>query len=264
MRPRFGAVVLAVLGACRAAPLAVDPAATSAGTGLAPQGPLCWFGELQEVIERLQAGLAHLQSVAGYSARLVSHERIDGVLREPQLFDLRLRQRPFSVYLRCRAPARDAGREVLFSEEWNEGQLLVHTTGFLGALAGTLSLDPQGRLAMSDSRHPITAAGLERMAVQLIARLRAAATEAAAAAPRIGSGPARWGALELELVEIELAQQRVRIGFDPSTSVALAYALEELEGGEWRFMEEYRFEQLDWSPLWTDADFRPDCPAYGF
>lgn len=42
----------------------------------------------------------------------------------------------------------------------NDGRVLVRRAGPLGAMLGTLRLDPHDPLALSDSRHPITEAGI--------------------------------------------------------------------------------------------------------
>jgi len=98
-----------------------------------------------------------LASVAEYTATFCKQERINGELTEPQLMDLKMRHAPFSVYMKWLNG--DKGRQVLFVEGENGGKLLVKFGGWRSRLPA-LKLDPNGTLAMAESRHPITQAGI--------------------------------------------------------------------------------------------------------
>lgn len=49
---------------------------------------------------------------------------------------------------------------AVYRQGLNNGRLLAHRSGVLGALAGTLTLDPHDGLALADSRHSIMEVGL--------------------------------------------------------------------------------------------------------
>ncbi len=114
----------------------------------------------------LEKGLASFRSVSDYTATLHKQERIGGTLGEVQHVIVKMRHQPFSVYMKWKT--FDKGRELIYVEGQNDGNLLVQPGGWKGRLTGTLSLDPHGRMAMSESRHPITEIGLARLAEKLL------------------------------------------------------------------------------------------------
>ena len=76
---------------------------------------------------------------------------------------LKIRHKPFSVYLKFLAPDGVRGQEAIYVEGQNDGRLWVHR----GPLLGTLSLRPDSPAAMNRGRYPITEIGL----VNLVRRL---------------------------------------------------------------------------------------------
>lgn len=114
----------------------------------------------------LEKGCASFREVSDYTATLHKQERIGGTLGELQTVKVKLRHEPFSVYMKWQT--YDKGREIIYVEGQNDGNMLVQPGGWKGRLTGTLSLDPKGSMAMSESRHPITQAGLVRLAEKLL------------------------------------------------------------------------------------------------
>ncbi len=100
-----------------------------------------------------------MSQVRDYTAQFVKKELVDGRYITHNM-DMKFREQPFSVYLRFRD--QNEGRQVLFVQGANGGQLLVKETG-LKALAGTIRLNPTDSLALSENRHPITEAGIAKM-----------------------------------------------------------------------------------------------------
>ncbi len=117
-------------------------------------------------IHQLQKGIAQLESCPCYSTVFERVERIDGELKDEQQIELKLRHSPFSVYMKWLNG--DKGRELLYTDNENEGRMLVKLGGFKGRLIPTLRLDPLGSQAMSETRHPVTRAGLVNLAKELI------------------------------------------------------------------------------------------------
>lgn len=113
---------------------------------------------LRAKIELLERGQSYLASVSGYSADFHKQEMVNGELQEKQSIFLKCRHQPFSVYLLWLEG--DAGREVLYVDGQNGNKLLVHDGGWKSRLPA-LSLSPECSLAMSDSRYPVTKAGLQ-------------------------------------------------------------------------------------------------------
>lgn len=127
--------------------------------GEAPlQAPIRWAREVSRNME---------SNIADYTCTVTKRERINGILGKEEVMSAKVRHKPFSVYLCFKQPRRVNGREVIFVENANHGELQAHGVGF-EALAGTLSLKPDGRMAMKGNRHPITDMGMLNLAKQLI------------------------------------------------------------------------------------------------
>jgi outer membrane lipoprotein-sorting protein len=124
---------------------------------------------LMPVLRWASAGLAQMQAnVHDYSATLVKRERVSGKLNEYEYLFLKIRQKPFSVYMYFLGPASLKGREVIYVAGQNNGNMWAHTTGVQDTLVGTLSLKPDGMIAMQGQRYPLTEIGLVNLTQRLI------------------------------------------------------------------------------------------------
>lgn len=121
---------------------------------------------LQQTVDILQKGVARLEHVSKYSFVFNRQERIDGELRDEQQIAVKLRHAPFSVYMKWMTG--DKGRELLYTDNENEGRMLVKLGGLKGRFVPTLKLDPHGDRAKAESQHPVTQAGLKTMANELL------------------------------------------------------------------------------------------------
>jgi hypothetical protein len=84
------------------------------------------------------------------------------VLLPPNVLSMKVRNEPFSVYLRCEGPDADKGLEVYYVAGRNCGMMRVRPAGVLG-IFGFVSLDPRDPRAFAKNRHCITEAGLGTM-----------------------------------------------------------------------------------------------------
>lgn len=109
----------------------------------------------------------NLQRVNDYTCLFTKRERIDGKLTEHQQIMLKVRHKPFSVYMRFLGPESLEGQEALYVEGRNNNKLLAHSTG-LKRLVGTVALDPQGDMAMRGNLYPITEVGILKMVNRII------------------------------------------------------------------------------------------------
>lgn len=123
-----------------------------------------WALLMQKMI--LEKGKATFGQVSDYTATLHKQERLGSSLGDVQTVKVKLRHEPFSVYMKWLT--YDKGRELIFVEGENDGKMLVQPGGWKGRLTGTLALEPNGRMAMSESRHPPSEAGLVRLADTLL------------------------------------------------------------------------------------------------
>jgi hypothetical protein len=81
---------------------------------------------------------------------------------------VKIRHKPFSAYLYFLGPAKLKGQESIFVEGKNNGKLWGHGTGMEKTLFGTLSLDPNGMIAMRGNRYPITEIGVLNLVRRLV------------------------------------------------------------------------------------------------
>lgn len=119
-----------------------------------------WAIKMTAVI--FKQGFQNFGRIPDYTATLYKQERIGGALGDGQTIDLKVRHEPFSVYMKWLSG--DAGRQLIYVDGQNDGQLLVQPGGIKGRLTGLLKLDPLGTVAMSECRYPITMAGLVELA----------------------------------------------------------------------------------------------------
>ncbi|MGE0379143.1 MAG: DUF1571 domain-containing protein [Planctomycetaceae bacterium] len=123
-----------------------------------------WALTMQTML--LEKGCASFSKVSDYTATLKKQERIGGTLGDVQILKVKLRHEPFSVYMNWQN--YDKGRELIYVEGQNDGNMLIQPGGWKGRLTGTIALDPTGRMAMSESRHPVMQIGLVRLAEKLL------------------------------------------------------------------------------------------------
>ena len=122
-------------------------------------------------IQLIEKGIEDFKKIPDYSATFTKQERVGGDLSDVQKISLKLRHQPLSIYMKWRSG--QTGQQVIWVEGQNDGKMLVKAGGIKGRL-GTLSLDPNSALAMSQSRHPCTMVGLKCAAERIIQYQKAA------------------------------------------------------------------------------------------
>ena len=119
----------------------------------------------------LKDGAEFLGQLDTYTAVFHKQERLGGDLSEVQTIDVKIRQsQPFAVYMRWRNG--DRGRQLLYSDEYDDGDMVVKLGGFKGRLLPGIKLNPKGSRALEKARHPVTQAGFQGMVDQMIAHRR--------------------------------------------------------------------------------------------
>jgi hypothetical protein len=114
----------------------------------------------------LERGCDSFAKIPDYTCTLFKQERIGGRLNDGQTIDMKIRHEPFSVYMKWLSG--DRGRQLIYVDGLNEGRMLVQPGGIKGRLTGVLHLEPEGTLAMSESRYPIMKAGLLELARSIL------------------------------------------------------------------------------------------------
>lgn len=107
----------------------------------------------------LSEAARRLDRLDAYTATFIKQERLGGALTDEQVIAMRVRHRPFAVWMEWKKGG-DRGRRVLFDETANAGKMLVRLGGVKGRFMPVMKLDPNGDLARSECRYPVTQAGL--------------------------------------------------------------------------------------------------------
>lgn len=215
------------------------------------------FLRVLDEMERAYARVDH------YAATFLMQERIDGELETPQLIALKFKK-PFRVYMHW-IEGPNKGRQALYPAGAHGDKLLVRVPIFVGPI--TLTLDPQGLLAMQGRRHPITDIGIGR----LLDLIRENAHHG------LGKGRLRVEDRGEHLMFDRPAQ---RYWLDSPADLATGYAgmsaiidvdrehrlpiYAEIFDRENQLIERYGYRNLQLNPGLTDADFDPKHPDYGF
>jgi hypothetical protein len=228
--------------------------------------------ELAPAIRWAREGYKNCDKLQDYSCTLVKRERIGGELGEHEYAFVKVRHRPFSVYMYFLGPARVKGREALFVQGQNEGNLLAHDNGIRHRMIGTVSLKPTNNLAMSGNRYPITEMGMRRLLERLI---------------EIGDNDMKYGECKVQWITGAKVDGRVctciqvvhpvprrnflfhlaRIYVDDELQLPIryeAYDWPARQGEAPQLTEEYTFLKVKVNNGFTDADFSVENPAYGF
>ncbi len=134
---------------------------------------------MAEMLQLANDALAEtIAELDDYTARLIKQEQDrSGVLQPASEIFIKVvtrhaggkRDGPLKVYLRFDSPSNIRGREVIWVENENDGKMLVREAGMVGSMM-TVSLAPDGFLAMQGQRYPIAEIGLTRLLEKLIER----------------------------------------------------------------------------------------------
>lgn len=226
---------------------------------------------LMPALRWAREGLKNAGRIQDYSATLVKRERIKGKLTEYRHMFLKIRHKPFSVYMCFLGPPALKGREVIYVEGRNNGKMWARGTGWEAAF-GTVSLDPKGAFAMRGELYPITEIGILNMVYQLV--------KAAEADSKFGECEVKFykGAKVNDRVCtcIEVIHPVPRRNFlfhkahifvDDELNVVIRYASwdwPKRPGAEPELLEEYSYLNMKLNNGFTDADFDIRNPNYGF
>lgn len=115
----------------------------------------------------MQDGLRFIENIDAYSVVFNKQERIQGDLSETQTIDMKVRHSPsFGIYMKWKNG--DAGRQLLYNEDYEDRKMCVKLGGFKGRLLPAIKLEPSGPEAMAQARYPVTEAGILGMLKLLV------------------------------------------------------------------------------------------------
>jgi hypothetical protein len=227
---------------------------------------------LEPVLELLRQSHQAAQGIHDYSCTLMKRELLGGKLSEHESVALKVRVKPFSVYIYCLGPVEPKGQEVLYVEGRNNNQALAHTTGLRDRLVGTLSLDPKSSRMMERNRHPVTEIGIHHLLDDALASCQSDLNFGECDVKYYRG--AKVDSRECLCVQVTHPVPRknfryhvTRIYFDQQLNVPIrfeGYTWPTQAGGQPALLEEYTYRNLSVNRGLTDADFDPRNPSYKF
>jgi hypothetical protein len=223
-----------------------------------------WGATEAELVQLLDQADRRYADVDDYTAILLRREMIGEVLRPQETILLKF-QRPFKVYMKwIEGPGK--GREGLYVAGAHKDRFLVHEgRGFRGLV--TAALDPSHPRVLEESRHPITDVGIGRLLEIIGENARRAARESVLRL--VDWGPGTVVGRQVHQVEGILPRDpgagyychRVFVSFDQENDLPIRVVVYDWSD---QIVEEYEYTQLRQNPGFTDRDFDPDNPDYGF
>ena len=217
-------------------------------------------------------GLQGMERIHDYTATLVKSERIGNTLGEEQYIALKVRHKPFSVYLGFLKPVALRGQECMYIEGANNGKMWAHGTGIQETMFGTVSLLPDGNMAMRGQRYPLTQIGVLNLTRRLI---------------EVANEDIKYGECEVKYFKGAKINDRVctctqvvhpvprknflfnvaRIFVDDNLNIPVryeAYDWPKAPGGAPELIEAYTYLNMKFNVGLTDFDFDVSNPAYRF
>jgi hypothetical protein len=225
------------------------------------------------LLEITRAAHTRMSFSPGYRAVFLKQERIRGKLLPEQRMVLKIRNSPFAIYLRFLDPPPERGKEVVYAEGKHDNKLIGHYGGLSRRLLPRIAVAPNNPVALADSRHPVTEAGLANLIRQLL-RFR----ELDIGNPDAGT-ILEWqaepdGSRLPKSIHTHARRDglrpfcKVEIVYDPKTWLPI-----KIDGYDWpaegdpglpKLAERYRYEDLELDLEFDDIDFDPANPAYEF
>ena len=215
--------------------------------------------------------VARMEQVQAYTATFRRQERVGGVLGPEIVSALKIRNHPFAIYLKYLSPK--AGKEVVYAEGHHDNKVIAHNGDWTRRLIPRLAVAPDSALALADSRHPVTDAGLLNLSRKLLRfRIMDLGDEAATTVlDRITLADGRQ-ALRSFHSHAKPNDGRpfyqVEILYDRETQIPFQIKSYDWPApdhqGELNLAERYTYENLNLNAPLTAVDFDPANPDYAF
>jgi hypothetical protein len=246
--------------------------------GTAPKGPLAWPDRPLDgtpaktlLLESLIDAGKRLSHVEGYTATFRKTERLHGVLGPEQTLAMKVRHHPFAVYFKFLSP--NEGKEVVYAEGHHDNKVIAHSTGVSRWLVPRLAVPPDHPLAMAETRHSITEAGLSNLTARLteFRRLDLEDQDAVTILDRVTDEDGRQWLRSIHKHEIRSPSRpfvHVEVLYDVDTRMPLKISNydwpEPGHDGQPVLAERYAYENLNLDAPLSALDFDPANPAYAF
>lgn len=216
-------------------------------------------------------GIGNIEKIQDYSATLAKRERINGKVLEYEYMFVKVRHKPFSVYMNFLAPANFKGRECLYVEGQNNGKMWAHDVG-MRAMFGTVSIEPTSAVAMHNQHYPLTELGILNLIKRLV---------------EVAEQDRKYGECDVKFFKGAKVNNRIctciqvvhpvprrnfifheaKIFVDDELNLPIryeSYDWPKTPGGPPELVEEYTYLNLKLNNGFTDADFDIRNDAYNF
>jgi hypothetical protein len=236
-----------------------------------PEGRLDGVPAKRLLLDALVRAAERLNKVEAYTATFVKQERIKGALGPEQTMAMKVRQRPFAIYLKFLAPQQ--GKEVVYAEGHHDNKVIAHSGGLARMLVPRLAVAPDHPLALADSRHAVTEAGLANLTGRLIGfrKMDLDDPEAVTVLDRVtdAKGRLRFRSVHLHPnYHPERPFARVEVLYEPETLFPVDIRNYDWpkpgESGDLKLAEHYAYDGLKLDAPLTALDFDPANPSYEF
>jgi hypothetical protein len=228
---------------------------------------------LQAVLQWSQQTTARIErDIHDYSALFLKREADDGELGDRQRMLVKVRHTPLSVYVYFFDPSDRRGEEAIYFAGRNEGNLLAHTTGITGSLLGTMSLAPDGAVAMDGQHRPLTEIGILNLCRRLTQVAEKGRQNPLCRVETIRDKKVDERACRcIQITNPDDRQQflfsQIRWYVDEQLDLPVrfeAYDWPAEPGAEPPLSEEYTYTKIKLNNGYTDRDFDVKNPRYGF
>ncbi len=223
------------------------------------------------LLESAEITTAAISRIENYTAKFRKQERLSGRLGPENTLQMKVRNRPFAIYLKFLAPK--AGKEVVYAEGHHENKVIAHNGDWTRKLIPRLAVAPDSAVALADSRHPVTEAGLVHLANKLLdfRRKDIGDPHASTILDRITDSEGRPWLRSIHTHSINDGSRpfaRVEIHYDPQTQFPLRIFSYDWpapgETGDLLLAERYVYDDLNLDAHLTAEDFDPANPDYAF
>ena len=247
------------------------PAPLADGMPAWPEGRLDGDRAKALLLASVARSTARIGRVECYTATLRKLERLSGTLGPENVMAMKVRNRPFAIYLRFLAPK--PGKEVVYAEGHYENKLIAHNGDWTRKLVPRLAVAPDSLVALADNRHPVTEAGLVHLTRKLLhfREMDMTDPDARTVLDRTTDPEGRaW----LRSVHTHGSNDgtrpfaRVEVLYDPATQYPLQITNYDWpapgQAGPLELAERYIYDDLKLDVPLTAADFDPTNPDYAF
>jgi outer membrane lipoprotein-sorting protein len=229
-------------------------------------------GSIDDALAVARRSRTAMKGISDYTAMFAKTERVGEQVIE-QTMELKIREKPFSVYLSFRG-GKSNGREVVYVADANDGYTLVREKGLLKSLAGTVKLKPDDPKIMGENRYALVEIGIGKIVEKAIAAWEQD-KQLGSRDVKVRIDPGRnVGSIACDCVEIvrrtkrsESPFQISRVWFDKTTKLpvqAEQYGWPGKAGDEPPLLERYSYTDVETNVGLTDDDFDHRNPKYGF